>query len=289
MKTILTFALAAASSAAFAQTPAINPMPDGSHDMYVGLGVMSSPRYEGGRERRVRAVPVIQVEWSNGVFISGTSAGMHLSTNPLFEYGPLLSYKPRRSTSGDGFGAIGPGNTTSNMDVQYPTLVPKGDSAGVRIDPLAAVEPVGARLQAGGFVNYYLTPRLRLANSVLAGSGREHNGALWMIDLQHMAGSISDRHALSLAFGLTFANRHYNESYFGITRQEAIRSGNASYAPAGGLNDIHASLRWNWSLTPSWLLTSGVRAWRLQGDARNSSLAQRPTNFTVTTGLAYRF
>jgi outer membrane protein len=290
MKIFSTLALAAASSAAFAQTPAINPMPDGSHDMYVGLGVMSSPRYEGGRERRVRAVPVIQVEWSNGVFISGTSAGMHLSSNPAVEYGPLLSFKPRRSASGDGLGAIGPTNSTSNADVMQPPTISNGFPVFInKVNPLAGVEPVPSRLQAGGFLNYYITPTLRLANSVLAGSGRDRNGVLWNVDLQTMARPVSARHAVSLSAGLTFANRNYNDSYFGVTLQEAYRSRIDTSAPGGGLNDVHASVRWNWSLSPSWMVTSGVRAWRLQGDAKNSSLAQRPTNFTVSTGLAYRF
>ena len=291
MKIFSTLALAAASSAAFAQTPAINPMPDGSHDMYVGLGVMSSPRYEGGRERRVRAVPVIQVEWSNGVFISGTSAGMHLSSNPAVEFGPLLSFKPRRSASGDGLGAIGPTNSISNGDVLAPPTIATGwpPLSTKTNNPLAGVEPVPSRLQAGCFFNYYITPDLRLANSVLAGSGRDRDGVIWSVDLQSMARPISARHAISLSGGLTFANRNYNESYFGVTLQEAFRARVDTYSPGGGLNDVHASVRWNWSLSPSWMVTSGVRAWRLQGDAKNSSLAQRPTNFTVSTGLAYRF
>jgi outer membrane protein len=37
-----------------AQTPAANPMPDGSRDMYVGLGVQSAPRYEGREAARYR-------------------------------------------------------------------------------------------------------------------------------------------------------------------------------------------------------------------------------------------
>jgi hypothetical protein len=34
-----------ASGTAWGQTPTVNPMPDGSRDMYVGLGVQSAPRY----------------------------------------------------------------------------------------------------------------------------------------------------------------------------------------------------------------------------------------------------
>src|SRR4051812_42914947 len=172
MKTILTIALAALTGAASAQTPAINPMPDGSRDMYAGLGVVSTPRYEGSGERRARALPVIQVQWSNGVFISGTSAGMHLSSSPALEYGPLLALRMRRSESGDGGGAIGANLGTANVP---PTLAPVNDLK--MNNPLSGMETIPTRLQAGAFLNYYLTPSLRLVSSALGGAGRERNGA----------------------------------------------------------------------------------------------------------------
>ena len=83
--------LAAACGAASAQTPANNPMPDGSRDMYVGLGVGSAPEWDGARHHKLRALPVLQVQWSNGVFVSGMSAGIHLSGSPQVEFGPLLT------------------------------------------------------------------------------------------------------------------------------------------------------------------------------------------------------
>jgi hypothetical protein len=47
MNKLFLLALTAGCGAAWAQTPATNPMPDGSRDMYIGLGVQSAPRYEG--------------------------------------------------------------------------------------------------------------------------------------------------------------------------------------------------------------------------------------------------
>ena len=68
-----------------------------------------------------------------------------------------------------------------------------------------------------------------------------------------------------------------------------MNSGNASYAPAGGLKDVHLHARWNWALAPGWVLTSHAQASRLQGDARRSPLVERPTNLTVSTAIAWRF
>src|ERR1043165_3270652 len=104
MRKSLTFFLAGATAcgavSAWAQAPEPGLMPDGSYDMYAGLGVRSAPNYEGGNERKQRAMPVLQVGWSNGTFISGMSAGWPLSSTPGVEYGPLLSVHPGRSKNG---------------------------------------------------------------------------------------------------------------------------------------------------------------------------------------------
>jgi outer membrane protein len=304
MRTLFALALAGAVPAAWAQTPASNPMPDGSSDMYVGLGIVSAARYQGADQRRLTALPLLQVQWSNGVFVAGMSAGMHLSSNPVLEYGPLLAVAPRRSNTGahDTLGlplsSLDVGGTPSTPSstlpsrpsVAPPTEVDKAGETGKRSDnPLAGTEAIGARLQAGVFFNYYLTPSLRLTNNVLAGSGRERHGASWTVGLQHVTRALSPHHSVSLAADLTVVNRSYNDSYFGVSLHDSMNSGNLPYAPGGGLRDVAASARWNWALSPGWMVSSALRVARLQGDARRSPLVERANNITVSTGLAYRF
>ena len=288
MKTLFTLALASACGAAAAQTPTVNAMPDGSRDMYIGLGVQSVGRYEGASERRVKVLPLLQVEWSNGIFLSGMSAGMHLSSTEGIEYGPLLALQTSRTAAGFGTAIGGISNSSVNG------ILPSGDGMvlnrksveGKRLD---GVENVPSRLLGGGFVNYYLNPGLRLTNSVLVGAGRDSDGAFWNIGLQHLAGNIAPHHTLSLAAGLSLGNRSYMQSYFGVSALDALRSGNRKYTPGAGFKDTSASVRWNWTLSPSWMLSSNVRVTRLLGNAKNSPLVEHPTNLTVSTGLAYRF
>ena len=101
--------------------------------------------------------------------------------------------------------------------------------------------------------------------------------------------SLAPQHRLSFNAGASFANSAWNASYFGVTPGESARSGNRAYAPSGGIKDIGAGLRWNYALSPSWMLVSNLQATRLLGSAKNSPLAERPTNVTVSTALAYRF
>ncbi len=283
MKMLLATSLAVACTAAGAQTPANNPMPDGSRDLYVGLGVISEPTYTGGDERRVRALPLVQLEWSNGIFIAGTSAGIHLSHQPSLEYGPLLALQAKRTDSGAGPNAGGVTPAIPGM------IRPASTRAAQPADALAGMDEIPARLQGGVFLNYSVTPKLRLTNSVLYGAGKWHDGLVWKLGVQHTAADITAHHRITVGAGVTMVNNSYNTSFYGVSAAEAVNSGHPAYAAGSGVQDVYLGAGWNWALSPSWILASGARVTRLQGDARHSPLVQRPTNVSIFSGLAYRF
>jgi len=280
MKKLFALVLAVSGSAASAQTPTTNPMPDGSRDMYAGLGVVSAPRYDGADSRKTSALPVLQVQWSNGIFVSGMSAGMHLSNSPTVEYGPLLAIHPRRTESGFG-GRVG--------GVEGNSLAPSSIRTYDSRNPLAGMEEVKARPEVGAFFNYYLAPEWRLTSSVLAGAGNDRNGVRGEFGIQRLALQVASHHTVSVTAAVTFVNHAYQQSYFGVTPAQAMASGNRVYHPDGGLKDVRIGARWNWALSPSWMLTSSLQAARLAGDAKDSPLVQRSTNLTVSTAFAYRF
>ena len=273
-------AFAVLSGSAAAQTPATNPMPDGSRDMYVGLGLVSAARYEGAAASERKALPVLQVQWSNGIFVSGMSAGMHLSRAPQVEFGPLVELQRRRDESGSGGGIDG-------LQTRYSVVsLPSADLDGNR---LAGMTPVATRLLGGGFLNTYLTPDWRLTGSLLGGAGNARDGARLDLGLQRLAWQAGAHHQVAATAGLSVVNGAYNRAFFGVDQLDSLRSGNPVYRPGGGLKDARLGLRWNWALTPSWMMTSHLQVLRLNGDARHSPLVERPTNLTVSAAIAYRF
>jgi outer membrane scaffolding protein for murein synthesis (MipA/OmpV family) len=286
MNKLLFLALSAACGATWAQTPATNAMPDGSRDMYVGLGVQSAPRWDGTGSRKVSALPVLQVQWSNGLFISGMSAGMHLSDNPTFEYGPLLAVQPGRDDAGTGQSFDGVGTAGTTLIGPVPDPIDKRNRVATRLE---GMDKIGARLQGGVFANYYLTPQWRLTGSVLVGAGNDHDGARLDLGVQRLALALGSQHRVSVSAGVTVVNRNYNQTYFGVSGEEAARSRFSYYEAGGGLQDAHVGVRWNWALSPSWMLTSNVQVKGLLGNAARSPLVERSTNLTVSTAVAYRF
>jgi outer membrane scaffolding protein for murein synthesis (MipA/OmpV family) len=251
--------------------------------MYVGLGVQSAPRYEGAGSRKVSALPVLQVQWSTGLFISGMSAGMHLSDSPTFEIGPLVAVHPGRDEAGSGRVADGIGG---GEQMGFSGPVDRSHKLG---GGLNGMDDIGARLQAGGFANYYLTPQWRLTSSLLYGAGNERDGARLELGVQRLAAVPGARHRVSLSAGVAVVNRNYNQTYFGVSVAEASNSRFPYYEAAGGLQDAHLGARWNWTLSPAWMLTSSLQARRLLGSAAKSPLAERPASLTVSTAIAYRF
>ena len=278
----LLIALCAACGPAWAQTPATNPMPDGSRDMYVGLGAQSAPRWDGASARRVVALPVVQVQWSNGLFISGLSAGMHLSDDPTLEYGPLLAVQPGRDETGRG-------RTADGVGVALLGPVPNPLRMNLRETRLEGMDKIDPRLQAGAFVNYYPAPQWRITGSVLVGGGIDHDGARLDLGVQRLAVSVGAQHHVALSAGIGIVNRKMNATWFGVSPEQALRSRFDEYTPGGGLQDARVGVRWNWAWSPAWMLTSNLEIKRLLGGAATSPLVERPTNVTVSTAIAYRF
>jgi outer membrane scaffolding protein for murein synthesis (MipA/OmpV family) len=281
MRPFLLLLSLAVCNTALAQTPSANMMPDGSRDMYVGVGIESAPRYEGSNDQRTQAVPALQVQWSNGIFVSGLSAGMHLSSTPGIEFGPLL--------------AIEPGRRDTSLQALYVSNVDVATNVGAGSYAYAQVQEVGPRPEAGGFFNFYLFDNARIATSVLYGSGENRNGLIAQADLQRSFRP-APHHTLSFVAGFNWANKEYMQSYFGVPPNSIAMTSSGAYAylqdgfePGADFKDTHLSLHWNWEWSSSWILTSNVAATRLEGDAAASPLTTRRDNVTVSSAIAYRF
>lgn len=286
MKKIYTLFIAACaiSNSAYAQSPAQNLMPDGSHDMYLGLGVLSRPLYEGANHTKRQALPVLQMQWSNGVFVAGMSAGWHLSQQFDQEFGPIISVEPNRTANGTSNSVQMPGNV--HTSVIGPGIIGRISATQNR---LIGMDDIRTRLLIGGFYNYQLSSNVRQTNTLLFGAGNDQRGIRLSSDVRYHLKDALVHHQFTFGAGLTLVNQAYANSYFGVTELEAGRSINPSFSTHAGIKDIHADVFWNWNLNSSWMLTSKLNLTRLVGDSSNSPLVERKTNVSVSSAIAYRF
>ena len=246
--------LAGACLPAQAEGAATMMMPDGSRDMYAGLALTASTAAAAGEDRPAVLRPLLQVQWSNGIFLSASGvAGWQLSERPGVEYGPLLlssnSRDPRDSRR------------------------------------LAGTHPIRGSLDVGGFYGFYLNPALRL-QSRLAYDTSAH-GWSSSFELQQALPELAPHHSLSLSLGVAV-----NSAAVMRERFEVVASGAGaprSYRPAGGVLGASAAVNWNWQLGSNWLLHSALSGSRLAPAAADSPIVERRQSLTWSTGLAYRF
>lgn len=266
---------------ASAQTPANNLMPDGSRDMYLGLGAVAQPRYEGSKDARVSALPVLQMQWSNGIFVAGMSAGMHLSEQTGQEFGPLLTVEGGRSLSGSSRGISCP-----RCDAN-PGII--GPVAPATTNKLAGMDDINPRVLLGGFYNVQVASKLRLTNNLMFGAGNQRQGLRWNSDLAYSLDDFAFHHKLTFSLGMSMVNQAYNQAFFGVSHAESLRSFNRLYTASAGLKDVHADVHWNWALSSSWLISSAINVSHLNGSAAASPLVEKANSVTVSSALAYRF
>ncbi|MGV7207888.1 MipA/OmpV family protein [Oxalobacteraceae bacterium A2-2] len=228
-------------------------MPDGSRDMYVGAALATSSSAAADATRPVVLRPLLQVEWSNGVFVSSVgAAGWHLSQTAGVEYGPLLL-------------------STNARD--------PGDNRRLR-----GSHAISGSLDAGGFFNYYLGDSARLRSSMVYDTSA--HGVRGELGVQKSWAELAPHHSVSLYASLALASDPVMRERYEVRRDAG---GVRDYRPDGGVAALAAGANWNWSLSSQWLLASGVTATRLGSGPAGSPVVERRTYVTWSTGLAYRF
>lgn len=238
---------------ALAENTAGLMMPDGSHDMYLGMAVASSTDAAQGEHRSVALRPLLQIQWSNGIFMSGGGVvGMHWSDTAGVEYGPLLAASNSRDP---------------------------GDSRHLR-----GTRAVKGSPDVGGFYNYYLGDDARLVSSVAYDTSAR--GLRGYAGVQKTWASLAPHHTLTLSAGVTLASDPVVRELYEVSTS---RGGTRDYRPSGGMTAMNVEAHWNWALSSKWLLSTAVASTRLGGTVADSPIVERRNFITWSSGLAYRF
>lgn len=102
------------------------------------------------------------------------------------------------------------------------------------------------------------------------------------------------RHRLSrdthwdLSFGTGWANGTFRQTHYGVSPEGAAATGLPAYAIGSGWDSLSLGWRLTSALNRHWVGYAGLGMAQLQGAARRSPLATRPTTFSAGVGLAYR-
>ena len=256
-KLLLTMLLGVCAGSALAQAQATRMlMPEGTYDLVFGaaIGTNWKSRSEGGAHTVV--VPALSVQWSNGAFIEvglhDATVGMHLSDDPYFSYGALVSMSGRDQRT---------------------------DTPGER---------GGVALQAGGFVSWQPAHNMALGGELKAGGGFDRGGVLAHVRAVYSM-RLAPHHGLNLQAGLYGADHSWMQGYFGVTPAQSALGGNPAYRAGAGLVSVYGDLGWNWQVSNKYWLSTGAQLSRLAGPAAASPLVGNGIRRSVRVALTYHF
>ncbi|GAB2868962.1 hypothetical protein GCM10027277_42580 [Pseudoduganella ginsengisoli] len=157
-------------------------LPEGSVDVAVAAVAGIVPAAPGSAARKAFLLPQFYAEWSNGMFIDGFAAGIQLSRDPQWKFGPMVALD------------LGAQRTD-------------GSHRGMR--------PV-----FGAFADYMPMRELNLHAHAVAPAGRDGNGML--VNLRAGTPVLQGAHAvLAIGLGANLADAGYTQSVFGTARYQA--------------------------------------------------------------------
>lgn len=156
-------------------------------------------------------------------------------------------------------------------------------------DDLRGFDEIDWAVEAGGYVNWWLTDRLRTRLEARHGFGG-HEG--WVVDAGADLVAKGERLTLSIGPRFRWADEEYTRTYFGVTPLEAARSPFpiAAYSPDGGAASagLLASAEYRWD--ERWAVTADADWRRLMGDSADSPIVAQlgsEDQFSASVGVRY--
>ena len=271
MKRIVVFALAiGVAHASCAQAASGDSPADVTLDL--GGGAILAPAFEGASKLRLLPIPYVSFDYKDTIFVSVQDGlGVNAINTRGLRAGPVLNVAFPRNRSDD-------------------------NSA------LKGMDNIDAGLQAGAFVSYELTEGLSFAlaaRQMVTGLGIEQNSrapeglsaeASVTVSAPPLLG---EKLFLSAAPSISFYDKAYMDTYFGVSARESSKSGYKAYDPGGGVAKAGLSIVALYGLTDQISLSGFGQYERLLGDAAQSPLVRgsggSADQFAAGATISYRF
>jgi MipA family protein len=225
----------------------------------VGLGAQVTPAYPGADE--IRFGPFLNVDIARG----GTPFAFE-APDESFAIAVI-------NTRGLGIGpALNIQGSRTNSDVGTP------------------VGKVSTTVEAGGFVQTFVTPAFRLRAELRRGLGG-HDGFIGEVSADFVARD-GDKYVFSIGPRVTLTNARYQRAYFGVDPAQAAATGLPGFRPDGGLHSVGATAGLIYQFSRRWGMMSFVRYDRLVSDPADSPIVRQfgsRNQFSGGLGLTYSF
>ena len=240
-----------------------------SWQVQVGAVALLSPAYQGADEHRLRAIPLLLVDYRERLYIGQSHTGLDMAGGGYVLRTPALRWT-----------------------IEVGSYLPRTHR---RADALAGMDRMHTRPYLGTGLAYLLGPVEATASIASAAEG-EHD-LLGTVGVATMLPLAPDW-MLGVGTTATFGDRANVAEEFGVTATEAARrrglleSGDPRlrtgddriYAPGGGMKELGANFALLHPMSSRTTMVAFGRLGRLQGDAAESPLVRNRT--TMSSGVA---
>lgn len=256
----------ARSAAAIGFILVATALPAAAADWTVSTGVMAGigPAYEGANRYKANALPLIDVEWRERLFLS-TERGLGgwVYKRDGISLGAALGYEMGRDADLDRSELAGLGDVKGAAQARF--------LAGYRAGPMRFDATVARALGGSD------------GTTVKLGAG--------------MGYPVNDKFRLMPGASIVWADSTYMSSYFGVTGAQAAASrsllgaaaAKSQYSASAGIKNVDLSLMGMYQLSSNWALRGGGGVRFLVGDAADSPISKRDTAPFGMLGLVYRW
>lgn len=228
--------------------------------MKAGLGAAFVPDYVGSEDGEAVPLVMFNARWEEGQYINflGNQLRANLLPSSEFQVGPLLRYRQARD------------------DVDNETIEKMDD--------------IDAAVELGAFLVYTVND-ISFGASFSTDVSDVHWGTVITLDLSYRW-KANVNLTLRPKIYTSYASENFNETYFGVSEKDNIRSGLPLYSPDGGFNDYGVLFVGDYKFNDTWGVMAGVGASKLIGDAKDSPLVDDlgdDTQFLAGVMATYSF
>jgi outer membrane scaffolding protein for murein synthesis (MipA/OmpV family) len=228
----------------------------GTWSVALGAGLADRPDYPGSSHYQVRPVPLIAIGYGDRVSAGPFGLGFAAIDWKGLRAGPVLGIEAGRRESVDSH--------------------------------LNGLGDISTSVTGGAFVSYrvgvfdiYGTARQAINNS--------GSGLAGLVQFNFRQTLVPRRLYLIAGPDVEFGNREHEQTWFGVTPTQSLQSGLPAYTPGGGVNTVgvHAALTYRASEHVFWRAFANLKD--LAGQAADSPIVERRTEYVIGLGAAYHF
>jgi outer membrane protein len=222
----------------------------------VGAGVGFGTAYEGSDKTEVSPVPIIDVNYKDGMFFAGTQG---------------IGVTPIQTENGSLSVALGYGGGRDEKD----------DRKNLR--GLGDVDSSALGIVSG---EYNVGP-ITLGASVQSGLGGDYGTTG---DFSIGTGyPVTEKLMISGDVHAAWASGDHMENYFGVSQKQSTASGKKKFDAGSGIKSYGTSLGANYQISENWAAFADVSVDQLTGDAADSPVSVEDTQVGGFVGVGYSF